>query len=70
MTIFVFYFFFSDFILFFLLMYGKRSFGDAFTSEVSEKVVSIIAKEVGFQAIQPAALETLSNSLGSCKFIT
>lgn len=51
-------------------MYGKRSFGDAFTSEVSEKVVSIIAKEVGFQAIQPAALETLSNSLGSCKFIT
>ncbi|KAG1049356.1 hypothetical protein G6F43_008313 [Rhizopus delemar] len=46
-------------------MYGKRSFGDAFTSEVSEKVVSIIAKEVGFEAIQPAALETLSNSLGS-----
>ncbi|KAG1461279.1 hypothetical protein G6F56_005761 [Rhizopus delemar] len=46
-------------------MYGKRSFGDAFNSKVSERVVSIIAKEVGFQGIQPAALETLSNSLGS-----
>ncbi|CAO3702909.1 unnamed protein product [Rhizopus stolonifer] len=49
-------------------MYGKRSFGDAFNSKVSERVVSIIAKEVGFQGIQPAALETLSNSLGSCEF--
>lgn len=68
-TLFFFFIFWFYFTFFFLLMYGKRSFGDAFTSEVSEKVVSIIAKEVGFEAIQPAALESLSNSLGSCKFI-
>lgn len=48
-------------------MNGKRSLGDAFTSDINEKVVSIIAKETGFQGIQPQALDSLSNILGSCK---
>lgn len=48
-------------------MYGKRSFGDAFTLEISQRVISIIAKEAGFDAIQPAALESLTNLLGSCE---
>jgi hypothetical protein len=48
-------------------MNGKRSLADAFASEASEKVVSIVAKETGFQGIQPVALESLSNILGSCK---
>ncbi|KAI7896561.1 uncharacterized protein EV154DRAFT_547215 [Mucor mucedo] len=46
-------------------MNGKRSLGDAFTSDINEKVVSIIAKETGFQGIQPQALDSLSNILGS-----
>ncbi|CEG77390.1 hypothetical protein RMATCC62417_12150 [Rhizopus microsporus] len=46
-------------------MYGKRSFGDAFTLEISQRVISIIAKEAGFDAIQPTALESLTNLLGS-----
>lgn len=48
-------------------MNGKRSLGDAFTSEVNEKVVSVIAKETGFEGIQSQALGSLSNILGSCK---
>lgn len=44
----------------------KRSSSDAFTSEANEKVVAIIAKETGFQGIQPQALESMSNMLGSC----
>lgn len=47
-------------------MSTKRSSSDAFTSEANEKVVAIIAKEKGFQGIQPQAMETLSNVLGSC----
>lgn len=47
-------------------MSTKRSSSDAFTSEANEKVVAIIAKETGFQGIQPQAMESLSNILGSC----
>ncbi|KAG2235971.1 Bromodomain associated-domain-containing protein [Thamnidium elegans] len=46
-------------------MSTKRSSSDAFTSEANEKVVAIIAKETGFQGIQPQAMESLSNILGS-----
>ncbi|KAI9360112.1 Bromodomain associated-domain-containing protein [Pilaira anomala] len=46
-------------------MSTKRSSSDAFTSEANEKVVAIIAKETGFQGIQPQALESMSNMLGS-----
>ena len=47
-------------------MSGKRSLGDAFTAEVNEKVVAIVAKESGFQGIQPQAMDSLANILGSC----
>lgn len=46
-------------------MNGKRSLGDAFTSEVNEKVVSIVAKETGFQGMQSQALDSMANLLGS-----
>ncbi|GAA5799209.1 Bromodomain associated-domain-containing protein [Helicostylum pulchrum] len=46
-------------------MSTKRSSSDVFTSEANEKVVAIIAKETGFQGIQPQAMESLSNILGS-----
>jgi hypothetical protein len=48
-------------------MQSKRSSGDAFISEVNVKVVSVISKETGFQGIQPQALDSFSNLLGSCK---
>lgn len=50
-------------------MNGKRSLGDAFTTEVNEKVVSIVAKETGFQGIQSQALDSMANLLGSCKLL-
>lgn len=46
---------------------SKRTVADAFTSEINEKVVSIIAKETGFEGIESHALESFSNALGSCK---
>ncbi|KAI8047293.1 uncharacterized protein B0P05DRAFT_566341 [Gilbertella persicaria] len=46
-------------------MQSKRSFGDAFISEANEKIVSLVAKEKGFQGIQPQALASFSNALGS-----
>ncbi|CAO0799218.1 unnamed protein product [Mucor circinelloides] len=44
---------------------NKRAFSDDFTFEVNEKVVSIVAKETGFQGIQPQALEAFSSLLDS-----
>lgn len=46
---------------------NKRAFSDDFTFEVNEKVVSIVAKETGFQGIQPQALEAFTSLLDSCK---
>lgn len=50
-------------------MQNKRAFNDDFTFEVNEKVVSIVAKETGFQGIQPQALDVFSSLLDSCKTI-
>lgn len=50
-------------------MQNKRAFSDDFTFEVNEKVVSIVAKESGFQGIQPQALDAFSSLLDSCKTI-
>ncbi|KAK4509071.1 uncharacterized protein ATC70_007421 [Mucor velutinosus] len=46
-------------------MQNKRTFSGDFTFEVNEKVVSIVAKETGFQGIEPQALEALSSLLDS-----
>lgn len=50
-------------------MQNKRAFSDDFTFEVNEKVVSIVAKETGFQGIQPQALDAFSSLLDSCETI-
>ena len=47
-------------------MQNKRAFSDDFTFEVNEKVVSIVAKETGFQGIEPQALEAFTSLLDSC----
>ncbi|CAO3609303.1 unnamed protein product [Mucor fragilis] len=46
-------------------MQNKRAFSDDFTFKVNEKVVSIVAKETGFQGIEPQALEAFTNLLDS-----
>lgn len=51
-------------------MQNKRAFSDDFTFKVNEKVVSIVAKETGFQGIEPQALEAFTNLLDSCKSLS
>ncbi|CEP19129.1 hypothetical protein [Parasitella parasitica] len=46
-------------------MQNKRGYSDNFTFEVNEKVISIVAKEIGFQGVQAQALEVFSNLLDS-----
>ncbi|KAI8635728.1 hypothetical protein BD408DRAFT_427274 [Parasitella parasitica] len=46
-------------------MLNKRGFSDDFAFEVNEKVVSIVAKEIGFQGVQAQALEAFSSLLDS-----
>ncbi|GAN04699.1 bromodomain associated domain protein [Mucor ambiguus] len=46
-------------------MQNKRAFSDDYTFEVNEKVVSIVAKETGFQGIEPQALEAFTSLLDS-----
>ncbi|KAI8368579.1 hypothetical protein EDC96DRAFT_574090 [Choanephora cucurbitarum] len=46
-------------------MKDKESQHDAFISEANEKIVSIIAKETGFEGVQKPALESFANALSS-----
>ncbi|KAI9476432.1 MAG: hypothetical protein EXX96DRAFT_577177 [Benjaminiella poitrasii] len=46
-------------------MQSKRTLGDAFILETVEKVISIVAKETGFEGIQAQALDYFTNLINA-----